>query len=138
MNRTDAMNLVIYARQLWDGWKPSDALVELVADILAHDWLDAGEGRAILVHHRRTHEYLTPNPAALTKLVAAKRRELLLAKAEADKAATELEPMADRRTLGEWRRWYAETDEGRREWSRLRAETRRGLRVVFQLDGRAS
>lgn len=138
MNRTEAMNLVLYAMQLWDGWKPQDALIELVADTLAHDWLDANDGRAILVHHRKTHEYLTPNPAVLEKLVRAKRQEILRAKAEAERAARAIEPTADRRTLGEWRRWYTETDQGRREWAGLPADTRRGLRVVFQLDGRAS
>lgn len=137
MNRNDAAGLVTYAMQLWDAWKPSDALIELMADIFAHDWLSTDAGRAIIVAHRKHHEYLTPNPAKLTQLVAAKRREILLAESEARRQAKAAAPTDDRRTIGEWRIWYTETDAGRREWATLEPEVRRGLRTVWRLEATA-
>jgi hypothetical protein len=138
MNRNDAVGLVIYAMQLWDAWKPSDDFIELMADIFAHDWLDAGDGRRIIIEHRRTHEYLSPNPATLTKLVAARKREILLARAAANAEAKRLEAERasgnNHRTLVEWRRWYTETEEGRREWPTLNAAQRRGLRMIWRLE----
>lgn len=133
MTKSEACNLVELMRQLWDRWRPADASVLFYVDLFARPWLSIEDARQIIVQHRRTCEWQSPNPSKITQRVNQRHVEQLQEEASRRR---ERDSVSDdgRNSLRGWRAWYTQTDEGRREWNELKPETRRGLRdTILQI-----